>query len=169
MAAIASVEALLDVALLLTHPSQYIAAVTVVENILVDPYLNRRAENLHLWPSHVWQGITVLINRLTPAHKDAQGDPAAFDLLLSAGTATTPELKLPGLGATFSYLPGTVFLILGKLITHQVDAWGSGDRICYAHWLRHRSVKESSVGAIKWCTLNDICTHWLTLVGAANE
>lgn len=169
MTAIADIEALLDVLLLLAHPSQYIAAVSVMEKLLVDKGLNRRARNLHLWPSCAWQGITVLINRITPPHKDSQGHPAGFDLLLSAGSTTTAKLKLPGLGATFSYQPGTVFLILGKQITHEVEAWGSGDRICYAHWLRHRSVKESAVGAIEWCKLDVVRTHWLALLQAHLE
>lgn len=146
------VQSFLDTTLLLTHPSQYVAGVSVVADILADPDLTRRAPDRQGWPSHVWQGVSVMINRITPLHVDAKGDPAGFDLLLAAGPAVHAELTVPELNGSFIYLPGTIVLLQGKQIKHQVKAWTAGDRICYAQWIRKRSVDENELVHIDWCT-----------------
>lgn len=163
MAAMSDIQALLDIVLLLAHPSQYIAAVTAMDALRANQNLNDRTPHRLEWPSRSWQGITVLINRITPPHRDAHGPPSGFDLLLAGGSTRTASLKLPDFEATFEYLPGTVVLILAKFITHEVDHWNDGDRICYAQWLRQRTVVEGPLPVIEWCESDTVRANWRLL------
>lgn len=162
MAEIVSAETILDMALLLAHPTQFIAATSVVESLLSDPALSLKQGQQH-WPSRAWQGISVVINRLTAEHKDSHGPKEAFDLLLAAGSAQGAQLRLPELGVTFQYRPGTLVLVTAKILTHSVDRWPAMDRICYAQWLRGRSVDEDSLCKIDWCTLSAVTDQWAML------
>lgn len=157
------VQSILDVALLLTHPSQYIAGASVVANILADAKLDYRAPDRQNWPSRVWQGMSVMINRITPAHVDGHGSEVAFDLLLGAGPATHAELTVPELSGSFVYLPGTIVMLAGKRIKHEVKAWPAGDRICYAQWLRKRSVDQNELVQMDWCNPNTVQANWAKL------
>lgn len=163
MAGIADLQCILDILLLLTHPSQHAAAVTVIESLRANHSLNARTPHQMEWPSRVWQGISVIINRITRPHRDMLGPAPAFDLLLAGGSTTHADLQLPRLGASLQYHPGTVVLILAKYITHEVPEWSHGDRVCYAQWLRSRSVAEGPISNIDWCRLDNVRAQWALL------
>jgi hypothetical protein len=89
--------------LLLTHPEQYVAAAQVVSGHLADPKISAGWPHDIEWPSRVWQGISVMINRLTPKHRDEAGPKTGYDLLLAAGSANDAVLELDDLGAELEY------------------------------------------------------------------
>jgi hypothetical protein len=80
-------------------------------------------------------GKSVIVNRSTRLHFDNKEAPEGWSFLVVMGTCKTGMLSLPRLGVKFSYLPGTVVLIRGRIIDHEVVDWkGDGDRICVAHF-----------------------------------
>jgi hypothetical protein len=118
--------------LALTHPDLYSAAVMGLQ------VLRQQGgdKNLSKFWSSVFTGINVISNRRTIAHRDRFGHLPWYDLLVSVGTYTQAYLVLPDLGAKLVYNPGTVVLLCGKLLSHEVPFWGSGDRVCWAHFMR---------------------------------
>ena len=88
------------------------------------------------WQS-VYTGIAIISNRITPAHRDSKGKPEWFDLLMNyAGDETQPKLLIHDLGLELNYSSGTVVGLCGTIFEHEVRAWGDGDRVCYAHFMR---------------------------------
>jgi hypothetical protein len=47
---------------------------------------------------------------------------------------TTCNLKLPGLGLSLEYGPGTVVGFSGTMLEHEVSSF-EGDRVCYAYFM----------------------------------
>jgi len=93
------------------------------------------------WQS-VYTGISVICNRKTPFHRDTKGRPEWFDVLSSySDPSTTPRLVLEDIGLDLQYSSGTVVGFCGSVLKHGVEAWGVGDRICYAHFMRE-SVRD---------------------------
>lgn len=92
-------------------------------------------ENVNLWPS-VFSGIQVIVNRVTPSHRDSGAAASMYDLLVSAGTHQSATLGLGDVKANLTYKPGTVVLVCGRVLRHEVANWNLGERICMAHFMR---------------------------------
>jgi hypothetical protein len=138
MAAIQPTETILNEITALTHRALYKAGFMAVTKIVQNDKLDKveTHKNAEEWPS-VYTGIGVIVNRLTTRHRDPGGCPEWYDLLTSCGTHTKAELAIPEVGATFSYSPGTVIEICGKVLSHKVAGWEGGERICMAHYMRN--------------------------------
>lgn len=91
--------------------------------------------NLALWPS-IFSGIGIIVNRVTPAHRDRGACSPVYDLLASLGTHSNARLSLPDVHAQLSYKPGTIVLVCGRVLRHEVTSWEGGDRVCWAHYMR---------------------------------
>ena len=91
--------------------------------------------NLDLWTS-IFSGVQVIVNRDTPSHRDSGAAPPMYDLLVSAGTHTSAALELLDLKAEFSYGPGTMVALSGRVLRHKVMGWEGGERICLAHFVK---------------------------------
>lgn len=102
-----------------------------------------------LWSS-VFTGVAVIANHVTPSHTDRGGHPAWYDTLLNIGTCPTATFQLPDLGTTFSYPPGTVISLCGNILKHQVENWGLGDRVCYAHFMRNAVLQRLEADGAGW-------------------
>lgn len=118
----------------LVHPAQFKTAASMAACAKVGVNIVSRRYG-HLWPS-VFTGITIIANRETPPHRDAQGWPAWFDLLASVGQDEYASLNILDLGAKVSYRPGDVNLICGRLLKHAVDGWKGSGRLAYAFYMR---------------------------------
>lgn len=132
---------LLNAVTAVTHLELYRAGSEAIHKIMnVDtmaPTVKHRLhENSNMWTS-VFSGVSIISNRITPSHRDKGGDFPWYDLLLSIGTHQTAYLKLPDIDATMSYKPGTVVLLCGKILSHAVDDWSGGERICWAYYMRN--------------------------------
>jgi hypothetical protein len=147
-------EYLCNAILALTHPALFDAGVQAILNIQDSMEVShiRTHEHVPLWPS-VFSGIGVISNRKTLRHRDQGGFTSSYDLLASAGTHRSSTINIPELGASFSYNPGTVFMICGKLLSHSVDEWEGGERICVAHYMRNMVHGRLGVHRPNWCKM----------------
>jgi hypothetical protein len=128
----------------LTHPELAAAATRAQRQLRFLPSTRHT-----LWPS-IFTGIAVIVNRITPPHTDRGGEPEWYDLLVSAGSSQKAVLKLDELDAELEYRPGTIVLLCGKCLTHSVDSWGEGDRICLAHFLKANVFKRLGIRKVGW-------------------
>ncbi|KAJ7907267.1 hypothetical protein B0H13DRAFT_1576021, partial [Mycena leptocephala] len=83
-------------------------------------------------------------------HTDRGGRRQWYDLLLSAGNPERAVLKLPQLGAEIVYNPGTIVLLCGKSLEHEVGDWGTADRICLAHFMRGNVFRRLGIDHTSW-------------------
>lgn len=93
------------------------------------------------WTS-VFTAICVVANRVTPPHKDTKGSSRLLDVLVNTGTCTDAVFRLPELGAAFDYGPGTVVAFSGKDFVHEVPTWTSGERVCFAYFMRAEVIRR---------------------------
>jgi len=102
------------------------------------------------WQS-VYSGISIVSNRITPAHRDSKGRPEWYDTLINYSVCGAhPRLLLEDLGLDFEYSSGTLVSFCGTILTHEVQHWGDGDRICYAHFMRESVRKRLDVPPAGW-------------------
>lgn len=98
-------------------------------------------------------GVQIISNRVTPPHRDPQGNPATGDLLTSLGTHTGARFTVEDLGGSFSYEPGTFEFICGKLLEHSCGPWNEGDRVCYARYTHDRIHECVGIPASSWMSI----------------
>jgi hypothetical protein len=88
------------------------------------------------WQS-VYSGISIVCNRITPPHRDNKGRPEWFDTLINySQSGASPRLEIDDIGLDLDYSSGAVVSFCGRVLKHEVKAWGMGDRICFAHFMR---------------------------------
>jgi hypothetical protein len=151
----ARAEALMNAVILLTHKAQYHASISTLEKIKsstqhqgIKKYLGQ------FWPS-ICSGLTWVNNRITPPHRDKNGFYEGFDYLSYSGLSRA-KLDLRDLGMTLSCDPGCVVALAGRLLTHQVDEWESGDRICIARFIRRDVMTNLGIETLELPALRDV-------------
>lgn len=154
LAEVEKTEALMNVILYLTHPSQYTACRAVRSKMLGSTQDTRVHTHLKKWPS-LFTGCSWITNRLTPAHRDGSGFYQGFDYLSVSGRASS-WLKLRDLGLNLPYGRGCVVGLAGRILTHQVGAWGCHDRICTARWIRKEVFEDLGVHSISFPTVEQV-------------
>lgn len=110
------------------------------------------AEN---WPT-LFHGFSVICNRISKAHIDNNGSWAWYDQVLSIGTYNKATMEMPDLKATFDYAPGTVIQFSGNLLLHKVGEWDSGDRICYAYFVKKSIFRKMDIDLPDWSYLTEL-------------
>jgi hypothetical protein len=105
---------------------------------------------LRRWTS-VFNGVSVICNRVTPPHRDSNSRKQWYDLLASVGRYQDCNLDLPGLGLSLEYGPGTVIGLAGETLEHEVEGF-EGNRVCYAYWMRDSVHEWAGVPAHSWMT-----------------
>lgn len=103
---------------------------------------------LKRWTS-VFSGVSVISNRVTPSHRDRQSSHEWYDLLATLGDYSDCDMKLPGLGISLEYGPGTVIGLSGMVLEHGVPKF-DGDRVCYAYFMRDKVHQWAEVPAGTW-------------------
>lgn len=116
-------------------PELYLAGQASMQLLKQGVGLNSLLSCVGSWVS-AWSGISIIVNRVTPSHRDPGAACSVYDLLVSGGTHTQCSLDVPDIGASFSYLPGTVVGVCGKVLRHKVEGWEGGERICAAHFIK---------------------------------
>lgn len=102
------------------------------------------------WQS-VYNGISIIVNRRTPSHRDKKGRPEWYDTLVSYSARTSrPRLSIKDIGLDLKYSSGTVVSFCGMILKHEVSGWGIGDRVCYAHFLRESVRERLDVNPAGW-------------------
>jgi hypothetical protein len=103
---------------------------------------------LRKWTS-VFSGVSVICNCSSPTHRDAQSRHHWYDLLATLGRYRECNLKLPGLGLSLEYGPGTVVGFYGMMLEHEVPKCG-GDRVCYVYFMRDTVHEWAKVPGGRW-------------------
>ncbi|KAJ3891940.1 hypothetical protein GG344DRAFT_24813, partial [Lentinula edodes] len=129
---IQSVQVLSNLLLKLLHTELFDAGFTALRGLRQNSATQEWAMR---WKS-VFNCLCVVSSRTSKEHRDSNGDDHFFDILINVGFCEGAEMNIKGLGAQFSYRPGTAFVFSGKLWTHEVPTWKSGERVLYAYFMR---------------------------------
>jgi hypothetical protein len=149
-------EILHNAILSLIAPDLYDASNQAIEKLKNDQkgrWLRSFHPHVSLWPS-VFSAWQIIVNRITPPHRDAGAAPSMYDVLTSLGTHTSCHFILSDCGTTFSYGPGTVIAICGRVLRHEVRSWEGGERICLAHYLRDNVHNRLGVPCPQWVLID---------------
>jgi hypothetical protein len=144
--AISESNAIFSAILAVIHPKLYDAGMETIKCLRDTPQDPR--DVLSRWAS-VFSGVAVISNRSTPPHRDASSRFHWYDILVTLGRYRNCNLKLPGLGISLEYSPGTVVGISGKVVEHEVPDF-EGDRVCYAYFMRDNVHEWANIPASEW-------------------
>ncbi|KLO05058.1 hypothetical protein SCHPADRAFT_839812, partial [Schizopora paradoxa] len=153
---IAPMESLMNIVLLVISPQQYHCGLKAQQEVLKDGNTALKPKDhfvAQAWPS-VFTGISIISNRETPAHRDRGSDFPDYDLLTSLGTHTFSQLEVHDVGRIYSYQPGVVVGICGKLLQHSVSTWSGGERVCYARFVKDKVMKKMECAPRDWVTVD---------------
>lgn len=141
------VERFANLTLSLIHPEFFQCGLQMLQKLRT---LESTKDIAGDWQS-VCTAIQIICNRMTPAHRDRKGRPEWFDFLLNyAGNDARPRFLLHDLGMDFQYSSGTGIAFCGSILEHEVNSWGTGDRVCYAHFMRESVRKRLDVPPAGW-------------------
>lgn len=149
MTKISEVEKLCNLVLHLTCPDLHKAGISALEEVQAGKNMHREYNSIDLWPS-CFTGMQIIVNRITPPHRDKGGSPPLYDLLVSAGTHTTAKFILPEIGLELSYLPGSIVVLCGRIFLHKVPGWEGGERICVAHMMKDNVHDRQDIARPNW-------------------
>jgi hypothetical protein len=156
VSALEETTAFLGAVLGVMHPSTFQTGMNCVRAIGESDKVAKREGLDHLmsvWTSP-YTTVSLINNRDTPLHRDNGGSYTVMDLLVSVGTYVTGEFNVPGLGFTFWYTPGTVIGLLGRIVRHGAAA--SGERLCFAQYLRENVLDDLGLSDPAWVNIDDL-------------
>ena len=103
----------------------------------------------------VYNGVSLISNRDTPAHVDANTHRAWPDVLVTAGPYRGGTFKIGTCERPFKYSSGTVVLLCGGSISHEViDV--DGERVCWAFFMRKDVQRRIGWEEIGWASSDAI-------------
>lgn len=82
----------------------------------------------------LWEGRSLQFNRQTPLHPDSTDPPNCWVALVSLGEFTKGQLFTPRLNLRLWYEPGTIILLRGHILPHEVEEFFGGQRVSIAHF-----------------------------------
>jgi hypothetical protein len=142
------IEAYCNIFLFLVHPEQFRASLEARQMSKEEDMSReggpRLQEGLDVWHS-CFTGMSIMINRRTPDHRDVKGTPGTYDLLQILGKPRKSILHVPNLGINLVYHSRTGVLLAGRSLRHGVPDWKGEDRICIARWLRQAVLKHFQI------------------------
>lgn len=163
MARVENAAYLLNAVLSVAHPELHDAGRNALKVLRTSPRHKNHRVYARRWTS-VYSGVSVICNRACPPHRDPGGREDWYDMLLTLGRYADGILKMPDLGATFAYAPGTVMLLPSKCLRHAVPPV-VGERVCYAWFMRDNVLERLGVSVTQWPNhkLYHRCVHqgWL--------
>jgi Oxygenase domain of the 2OGFeDO superfamily len=152
--AISQSNSILSAILAVIHPELHDAGKETFNRLRQHASIERQ-DVLHQWTS-AFSGVSVIFNRLTPPHRDLKSRRHWYDLLVTLGCYRDCDFKLPGLGFSLEYGPGTVIGLGGMMLEHEVPHFGgeSPERVCYAYFMRDRVHEWAKVPGRSWMTMS---------------
>jgi hypothetical protein len=145
--------ALLSVTLSITHPELYQCGRETLRRLQTNADL---FNVLSRWSS-VFNGMSVISNRETPAHRDNNSRAEWYDILATIGPYKEAVLDLSNIGLRLQYNSGTLVHLGGRLLRHGVHRT-EGDRVCLAFYMRDNVHERVGVRAASWMTVDHIQT-----------
>jgi hypothetical protein len=141
------VEQFLNLTLSLINPALFESGLLMLQKLR---RLDKTREIAKDWQS-VYTGISIISNRTTPSHRDSRGRPQWFDTLMSySDPSSKPRLLIDDVGLDLEYSNRTIVSFCGTVMKHQVDYWGDGDRICYAHFMQEEVRNRLDAPSAGW-------------------
>ena len=153
MKAIADVELLCNCVAALVTPDLYSLGLEAISMVKDGVEMAEIYKNVDGWPS-IYTAMQVIMNRVTPLHRDIGGCPTHYDLLVSAGTHSDTVLGIKELGLSLCYSPGTLVSLCGKIFFHEVPQW-TGERICVAHFIKDKVHERLHLKRPEWPKMSD--------------
>ncbi|KAJ3751560.1 hypothetical protein EV360DRAFT_76125, partial [Lentinula raphanica] len=144
------IQLLSNLLLAFLHPELYAAGLKTLNA------LRRQGTETNHWATEwhtIFTCLCVSSSRISPAHRDGNGDPRYFDILCNLGCSEGAELQIEELDAIFEYAPGTAVLFSGKLWTHAVPYWKGGERVVYAYFMRPEVLNRFLDSPVGWARL----------------
>jgi hypothetical protein len=139
------------------NPAVYETGTACIKEIAKGDQVAKK-ENLdhlvELWTSP-YPTVSLMSSRDSPVHRDKGGDYSSMDMLASVGPYTNGIFNVPGIGIKFSYNSGTVIGLLGRIIQHGAEC--SGERLCWAQYLRENVLDSLCIPPPKWVYIQDLC------------
>ena len=133
------------------QPELYEIGRNTLEKLLQNPELVDSPQDLlkalSIWYSP-FSALSVISNRVTPLHRDMQGRPEWYDMLIALGEYDHGRISLPGLGLIYRYNPGTIMAFSGKVFQHGVTC--PGNRACLAYYMHDNVLERVGVPMIGW-------------------
>jgi len=90
-----------------------------------------------------FHGRSVIFNRATRLHTDNRDPKPNLTPVLTLGTYETGTMSLPTLNMRFPYNPGTLAMVRGAIIPHEVSFDG-GQRVAIAHFMHQTILSGAS-------------------------
>lgn len=117
----------------IVHPAQYQAGISIIQRMIDSPDLLSKPDVMLPLLQHwglPFTALSVIVNRLTPAHLDDGNRRNWFDICLSLGNYKNCWFRLPDLQIALFYPPGTAVVILAAMIRHEVPQF-TGERVVF--------------------------------------
>lgn len=135
-----SLSLLVNVVLEKIDPNQYEALKTLHTKIIQRSPAVRAISSID---PLLMEGRAIMFNRKTPSHTDRLDPLRAWATMITFGNFTEGgECYIERLRLRIRYLPGDAIIIRGRILAHEVEEWGPGQRISIAHFT-HSSLWES--------------------------
>jgi hypothetical protein len=156
VAEMAETSAFLGGLLRVTNPAEYDTGMACIKAISKGERVAKKEkleDLVKIWTSP-YPTTSIMSNRDSPIHRDTGGDYSSMDMLVSVGPYKTAVFSVPGLGLKFWYNSGTVIELLGRIIQH--GAVCTGERVCWAQYLKENVLDNLDIPPPKWVYIQDI-------------
>lgn len=143
------------------HPETFAAGRQCLQAIRESDQVAKREsleQLLQHWASPFIAGA-LISNRDSALHRDTGGGYPVMDLLVSVGPYVNGCFAVPGLGFELWYGRGTVIGLLGRVLRHGATA--SGERVCFAQYMRENVFETLNVAEPEWARIQDFEERYL--------
>jgi hypothetical protein len=82
----------------------------------------------------LWEGRSLQFNQQTPLHPDSTDPPSYWVALVALGEFTKGQLFIPRSNLWLWYEPGTIILLRGHILPHEVEEFFGGQRVSIVHF-----------------------------------
>lgn len=94
----------------------------------------------------ITEGRAIMYNRKTPPHVDRLDPPRSWATMITFGNFTEGgDCYIDRLKLRIRYLPGDAIIIRGRILQHEVEEWGPGQRISIAHFTHSALWKSEKI------------------------
>lgn len=93
----------------------------------------------------VFHGHSAIYNGATPKHYDGFDVHEGWSALLAMGQFTGGELCVENVGVVMNFAPGTLILLCGSALPHEVCQFAGGQRFSLAHFAHADVMRELGI------------------------
>jgi hypothetical protein len=138
------------------NPASFLTGVDCIKAIANDQNIVKREkleDLVAIWTSP-FIAASLINNRNTPLHRDNGATYASMDILTSVGPFEIGKFKVPSLGYRFLFGSGTLIGLVGRVVPHAAEV--TGERLCYAQYLRENILDSIGVEEPGWMSIRQL-------------